>query len=65
MKDPIYLFQVDSLTGMGAVSTNRVYSTPVFEKPGFTLNIVLREKPNTDLALRRRTYYTFWRHLQV
>ena len=52
-----------SLTGMGAVWSNRVYSTPVFQIPNFELKIVHLEMLNIVIALR--AWGKYWKHSQV
>ena len=52
-----------SLIGLGAVWNNRVYSTPIFEIPGFHLTIVHLEMLNIVIALR--TWGRFWKHSSI
>ena len=59
--DSLYLDT--SLSGLGAVWANRVYSTLVLSIPGFTFTIVHLEMLNIVLALR--TWGHFWRHVRI
>ena len=52
-----------SLTGMAAVWSNRVYSTPIFQIPNFDLKIVHLEMLNIVIALR--VWGNFWKRSQV
>ena len=49
-----------SLTGLGGIWTNRVYSTPVHPIPNFDLTIVHLEMFNILIALR--LWGKFWQH---
>ena len=59
--DSLYLDA--SLSGLGAVWANRVYSSPVLAIPGFTFTIVHLEMLNIVLALR--TWGHFWHHRKI
>ena len=52
-----------SLTGLGGIWSNRVYSTPVIDIPGFDFKIVHLEMINILVALR--LWGKFWKHSTV
>ena len=58
-----YVYLDASLTGLGAIWNNRVYSTPIFVIPGFQLKIVHLEMLNIVLALR--TWGSYWKHHKI
>ena len=58
-----YVYLDASLTGLGAIWNNRVYSTPTFSIPGFQLKIVHLEMLNIVLALR--TWGSYWQHHKI
>ena len=60
-KNHVYLDA--SMTGLGAIWNNRVYSTPIFSIPGFQLKIVHLEILNIILALR--TWGSYWQHHKI
>ena len=66
-KDPIdnsqELYLDACLTGMGAVWRNRVYTTPIYEIPGFELAITHLEMLNFVVALR--IWGPFWKHSTI
>ena len=49
-----------SLTGLGGIWSNRVYSSPILDIPGFDLKIVHLEMINILIALR--LWGQFWKH---
>ena len=55
-----YVYLDASLTGLGAIWNDRVYSTPILAIPGFHLKIVHLEMLNIVLALR--TWGSYWQH---
>ena len=58
-----YVYLDASLTGLGAIWNNRVYSTAIFSIPGFQLKIVHLEMLNIVLALR--TWGPYWQHHRI
>ena len=52
-----------SLTGLGGIWSNRVYTSPIVAIPGFDLKIVHLEMINILVALR--LWGTFWKHSTV
>ena len=58
-----YVYLDASLTGLGAIWNDRVYSTPIFAIPGFHLKIVHLEMLNIVLALR--TWGSYWQHQKI
>ena len=58
-----YVYLDASLTGMGAIWNNRVYSAPILSVPGFHLKIVHLEMLNIVLALR--IWGSYWQHHKI
>ena len=58
-----YVYLDASLTGLGAIWNDRVYSTPIFAISGFHLKIVHLEMLNIVLALL--TWGSYWQHKKI
>ena len=53
-----YVYLDVSLTGLGAIWNNRVYSTPIFEFRGFSLRL-------SNIVFALRTWGSYWQHHKI